>query len=135
MYDLISLSTRTDRVLPTGVCLLPPTKRCDKGNACYSCTHFATDATFLDAHRDQLAATEQLIEQRSAQHLARTGRLITPDNIWLAEQHATVAALQRLIARLGDPGVANVSIKGAGTTTSSKPVPLDLIPRPTGAGA
>lgn len=35
IYDMISLSERTDRVLPTGLCLLPPAKRCDKGNACY----------------------------------------------------------------------------------------------------
>lgn len=132
VYDLIALSTRTDRVLPTGVCLLPPTKRCDKGNACYSCTHFATDATFLEAHREQLAATQQLIEQRSDQHLARTGRPMTSDNIWLAEQHATVAALQQLITRLDDPAIVGTAVKGAGTTTHRGPVPVDITPRPAG---
>lgn len=38
-------SQRTDRVLPDGLRLLPPLKSCDKGNACLSCAHFATDAT------------------------------------------------------------------------------------------
>lgn len=125
VYDQIALSTRTDRVLPTGVCLLPPTKRCDKGNACYSCTHFATDSTFLDAHREQLDATRQLVERRAAQHLARTGRPMTSDNVWLVEQHATVDALQRLIARLEGRGEGG-AIKGAGTATSRGPVPVEL---------
>ena len=35
---------RTDRILPNGVCLLPPLKRCERGNACLTCDHFATDA-------------------------------------------------------------------------------------------
>ncbi len=48
VFDMTQLSSRTDRVLPNGVCLLPPLKICDKGNACLSCGHFATDATYLD---------------------------------------------------------------------------------------
>jgi hypothetical protein len=48
IYEMTQLAKRTDRVLPNGVCLLPPLKSCDKGNACLSCGHFATDATHLD---------------------------------------------------------------------------------------
>jgi hypothetical protein len=32
ILDMTQLSARTDRVLPNGVCLLPPLKSCDKGN-------------------------------------------------------------------------------------------------------
>lgn len=53
---------------------------------------------------------------------------MTNDNIWLAEQHATMNALQRLIARLEDGG-QDGAVKGAGTTTSRGPVPLELTPR------
>jgi hypothetical protein len=35
---MTQLSQRTDRVLPNGVCLLPPLKSCDKGNACFRAT-------------------------------------------------------------------------------------------------
>ena len=31
VYDMTQLSQRTDRVLPNGVCLLPPLKTCDRG--------------------------------------------------------------------------------------------------------
>lgn len=33
IYEMTQLAARTDRVLPNGVCLLPPLKQCDKGNA------------------------------------------------------------------------------------------------------
>ena len=44
VYELVQLDRHTDRILPNGVCLLPPPKRCDRGNACLTCDHFATDA-------------------------------------------------------------------------------------------
>jgi len=36
VYELVQLDRHTDRILPNGVCLLPPPKRCDRGNACFS---------------------------------------------------------------------------------------------------
>lgn len=33
-YEVTALSGRTDRILPNGMCLLPPVATCDKGNAC-----------------------------------------------------------------------------------------------------
>src|SRR6266702_2085243 len=36
VYELVQLHQHTDRILPNGVCLLPPPKRCDRGNACFS---------------------------------------------------------------------------------------------------
>src|SRR5690625_233135 len=61
IYDMTQLSQRTDRVLPNGVCLLPPLKTCDKGNACLSCGHFATDTTHLDELIDKRAKNMALI--------------------------------------------------------------------------
>ena len=83
MLDLLQLDRRTDRVLPNGYCLLPPVRSCDKGNACHGCDHFATDRSHLPEIRRQLAATEQLIEQRKDQHLARYGEPMSePTSGW-----------------------------------------------------
>ncbi|MBC2902198.1 tyrosine-type recombinase/integrase [Streptomyces cupreus] len=45
LYDMLELDKRTDRILPNGLCLLPPRQACTKGNACLTCDKFATDAT------------------------------------------------------------------------------------------
>lgn len=120
IYEMTQLSARTDRVLPNGVCLLPPLKSCDKGNACLSCGHFATDATHLDELRRQLTATETLITQRRDQYRQRSGRELGEDNIWIIERHREIASLHAIIDRLTtaeDTG----SIAGAGT---AKRLPL-----------
>jgi hypothetical protein len=44
IYEMVQLSRHTDRIPPNGMCLLPPLKRCERGNACLTCDHFATDA-------------------------------------------------------------------------------------------
>ena len=44
---MVQLSRHTDRILPNGVCLLPPLKHCERGNACLTCDQFATDARHL----------------------------------------------------------------------------------------
>ena len=43
LYELLELDKRADRVLPNGLCLLPPRQSCDRGNACLTCDKFATD--------------------------------------------------------------------------------------------
>ena len=63
---MVQLSRHTDRILPNGVCLLPPLKRCERGNACLTCDHFATDARHLPELNVQLSETEALIERRRA---------------------------------------------------------------------
>ena len=111
---MTQLAQRTDRVLPNGVCLLPPLKSCDKGNACLSCGHFATDATHLAELRSQLAAAEALIKQRQNQYRQRSGRELGEDNIWIIERRREIVSLQAIIARLSavtDPA----SVAGAGT--------------------
>jgi integrase len=125
ILDMTQLSQRTDRVLPNGVCLLPPLKSCDKGNACLSCGHFATDATHIGELRDQHTKTTALIELRRDQYRQRTGRELTDDNVWIRERlrelHSLAAILERLAS---DKDTPNEAIAGAGT---AKRLPLQVI--------
>ena len=121
IYEMTQLAQRTDRVLPNGVCLLPPLKSCDKGNACLSCGHFATDATHLAELRHQLAATEALVTQRRDQYRQRSGRELTDDNIWIIERRREIASLHAIIERLQTATPADNSVAGAGT---AKRLPL-----------
>jgi hypothetical protein len=102
------------------MCLLPPLKSCDKGNACLSCGHFATDATHLAELRSQLTATEALIEQRQDQYRQRSGRDLGEDNIWVIERRREIVSLQAIISRL-TPTSDPAAVAGAGT---GKRVPL-----------
>lgn len=118
ILDMTQLSARTDRVLPNGVCLLPPLKSCDKGNACLSCGHFATDITHTDELNDQYARTTALIELRRSQHLQRTGRELTDDNVWIAARRRELHSLQAILDRLAaDDAVHQEAIAGAGTAS------------------
>ncbi|MFT9730901.1 tyrosine-type recombinase/integrase [Mycobacteroides abscessus] len=116
IYDMTQLAQRTDRVLPNGVCLLPPLKSCDKGNACLSCGHFATDATHLAELTDQRSKTLSLIEVRRQQFRERTGRDLTDDNVWVGQRRHEIASLNAIIERLNnDPAAGgDNSIGGAG---------------------
>lgn len=113
IYEMTQLAARTDRVLPNGVCLLPPLKQCDKGNACLGCGHFATDTTHLDELRAQLAATEALIATRRDQYRQRAGRELGDDNIWIIERHREIDSLHAIIDRLA--ATADNSVAGPGT--------------------
>jgi len=131
VYELVQLDRRTDRVLPNGVCLLPPTKRCDKGNACARCEHFATDRSHLPEHHQQLAATLELIEQRKSQHLHRTGTPMTADNVWLDARLAETSSLQLIITSLENETTKDGSaLRGAGAPAraipgSPQPISID----------
>ena len=113
IYEMVQLSRHTDRILPNGVCLLPPIKRCERGNACLTCDHFATDARHLPELEVQLAETDALIERRRTQHLARTGREMSDDNVWLEQRLAEGRSLVSIIAALksAEEGQA---VRGAG---------------------
>lgn len=125
ILDMTQLSQRTDRVLPNGVCLLPPLKSCDKGNACLSCGHFATDATHADELRDQHAKTTALIEIRRDQYRARTGRELTDDNIWIRERLREFNSLEAILERLATDDTAHhEAIARAGT---ARRLPLHVI--------
>jgi integrase len=130
VYELVQLDRHTDRILPNGVCLLPPPKRCDRGNACLTCDHFATDARHLGELRAQLAATAELIQARQAQHRQRTGTEMGPDHIWLTERARELASLQAIIAAL-EAGRRPGAVRGAGVPARpSQPVPITIGTKP-----
>jgi hypothetical protein len=124
-HDSLHLLDRADRFLPNGWCLLPPLQTCDKGNACLTCSVFATDQTHLDALTRQLAETEQLIERTVTAFEKRHGQPMPGDNVWLAQRHAERDALTRLLAALRQaPGRA---VEGAGCGPApAGPVPLAI---------
>ncbi|MGO9081227.1 MAG: tyrosine-type recombinase/integrase [Streptosporangiaceae bacterium] len=138
MLDLMQLGRRTDRVLPNGYCLLPPARSCDKGNACHGCGHFATDRTHLPEIRRQLAATEQLIEHREAQHLARYGEPMSERNVWLEQRLAEVRSMRLEIAALeAQPGSDTSAVRGAGVCGrpgyQAALVPVTITRKPAGS--
>jgi ferredoxin len=75
-HDALHLLDRADRFLPNGYCLLPPLQKCEKGNACLTCSVFVTDDSHLAALRRQLAQTTALIERTTAQFLGERPRLL-----------------------------------------------------------
>jgi integrase len=52
------------QTLPNGLCALPKKLGdCPHANACLTCTHFRTDYTFLDVHKEQLARTNKIVAE------------------------------------------------------------------------
>lgn len=137
MLDLIQLDQRTDRILPNGYCLLPPTRSCDKGNACHGCDHFATDRSYLPEIRRQLTETEHLIEHHKSQHMARYGEPMSDNNIWLEQRLSEVRSMGLEIAALNaQPAGATSAVRGAGVCGrpgyQPGPVPVTITSKPPG---
>jgi integrase len=126
IYEMVQLSRHTDRILPNGVCLLPPLKRCERGNACLTCDHFATDARHLPELKVQLSETEALIERRRAQHLKRTGQEMTDGNVWLEQRLAEGRSLVSIVAALQavEEGQA---VRGAGVAGRAGQPPSETV--------
>lgn len=130
LIDLQQLDRRADRALPNGLCLLPPTKTCDNGNACLPCGSFATDVTYLDEHAKQRDRIAALIQVRQEQFEKRHGTAMPDTNPWLAERLRELASLGAIIARLEqDDARTGTNVKGAGA--SGKTTPLTLTTDPT----
>jgi len=137
LLDLMGLERRADRVLPNGYCLLPPTKTCEKGNACHTCDHFATDRSYLPEIVRQLEETERLVTNRKAQHLARHGEEMSEANVWLAQRRTEIAAMQLEITALEalDESGNDSVLRGPGVlarpgySAKSSAVPVQLAPR------
>ena len=106
LFALIELGKRTDRVLPNGLCMLPPRQACNRGNACLTCDKFTTDASYLPEHEQQLEKLSELIAQRQAAFRARTGEEMTGSNVWLEQRLTEQRALKKIITVLGDPQLA-----------------------------
>jgi hypothetical protein len=135
MLDHLQLGRRTDRILPNGYCLLPPVRSCDNGNACHGCDHFATDRSHLPEIRRQLAATEQLIEHRQAQHTARYGEPMSDANIWMEQRHAEIRSMRLEITALEAAGDDTAVVRGPGVCgrdgyQDAGPVNVTITPGP-----
>lgn len=105
---------------------LPPTKTCDKGNACLPCGSFATDITHLGEHKAQRERTAAFIRVRQEQFANRNGTLMPDTNVWLQGRLRELASLDAIIQRLEGRGLGQTgAVKGAGT--SGKTVPLTLM--------
>jgi len=128
LYDMMQLMADADRILPNGVCLLPPKMACDRGNACLTCPKFATDRAYYDAHVAQLQAIDELIEQRRGEFLAKHGAPMSEDNIWLAGRRQEQAALRTIMATLDAQAADDArAIRGAGVgAKGEQPITLDL---------
>lgn len=113
MYDLAQIDRRANRILPNGTCLLPPSRGCDKGNACLSCGHFATDATYLDEHVEQRAKVAAHIEVIQRQFKERRGMDMPDDHVLLQGRRAELSSLDAIIAKLEQQG-ERAAVKGAG---------------------
>lgn len=113
LYDMLELDRRADRILPNGVCLLPPRQVCTKGNACLTCTEFVTDGGFRPELEDQLARTEALIEQRQSAFEARHGQRMEDGNVWLAGRLKEVVALRQIVTTI-DHVAPSSAVRGAG---------------------
>ena len=118
LFQVLELDKRTDRVLPNGLCMLPPRQACHRGNACLTCDKFATDASYLAEHEQQLQRLDRLIEQRKAMFHAKTGQKMCDDNVWLEQRLTERRALQKIIAALHRPALGGdrAGVQGAGTT-------------------
>ncbi len=126
VYELVQLGRHTDRILPNGVCLLPPLKACDRGNACLTCDFWATDARHMAELEIQLEQTELLIARRQAQHLQRTGAQMSEGNVWLDQRLAECRSLRATIAALKSAGESGHAVRGAGVPgRTDQPVTLD----------
>jgi hypothetical protein len=118
LYNALELDKRTDRVLPNGLCMLPPRQACQRGNACLTCDKFATDHSYLAEHREQLAKLNGLIEQRKQAFEAKTGREMSDENVWLSQRLTEQRALVKIIDVLEDPALdtADRAVRGAGVS-------------------
>ncbi len=119
LFALIELGKRTDRVLPNGLCMLPPRQACNRGNACLTCDKFATDASYLTEHETQLRKLSDLITQRQEAFRARTGEEMSASNVWLEQRRSEQRALQKIMAALSQPELSSSpsqAVRGAGTS-------------------
>jgi len=120
LYEITALSGRTDRILPNGLCLLPPVSVCEKGNACLTCGHFATDTRHLPDLHEQRRATLELIEIRQGAFAQRHGAPMPDNHVWLQQRHRELDSLDAITTALNSAD----TVTGAGTparTTTEEP--------------
>ena len=94
-------------------------KTCDRGNACLTCGHFATDSSHLGEHQDQQRRTLRLIEVRQDAFTRRHGQPMPEENIWLRERRRELDSLHAIIDAL--TAAPDQSALGAGATRRHLP--------------
>ncbi len=84
------------QALPNGLCGLPVVQgACPYGaNKCLSCTHFKTDARYVDKHKDHLERTNKIVEWAQENSASRRSQEILKENLPVKEN------LERIIASL-----------------------------------
>ena len=100
LYEASQLYRRADRILPNGLCLLPPKQFCNKGNACLTCSHFVTDASHRAALVDQVTRTQELIILRQEAFSKRYGQAMGPEHVWLRGRITEIEATQKVLAAI-----------------------------------
>jgi hypothetical protein len=108
-------------VLPNGYCMLPPRQVCERGNACLTCDKFATDASFLGEHEQQLGRLVELVEHRQQAFIDRTGQAMSVEHVWLAQRNREQRALHGIITRLHSPELSGNAVRGAGASARTDP--------------
>jgi hypothetical protein len=96
--------------------MLPPRQVCERGNACLTCDKFATDASFLDEHEQQLGRLVDLVERRQQAFIDRTGQAMSTEHVWLQQRNREQHALHAIIERLKRPELSGNAVRGAGAS-------------------
>jgi hypothetical protein len=99
--------------------------------------HFATDRSHLPEIRRQLTETEQLVEHRQAQHLARYGEPMTSSNIWLEQRITEIRSMKLEITALEALADDTAVVRGPGVCgrpgyqgNEPAPVPVTITSKP-----
>ena len=85
----------------------------EKGNACLTCGHFATDTRHLHDLAEQRRATLELIEIRQGTFTQRHGTPMSDNHVWLQQRHRELASLDAITTALEHAD--NGTVTGAGT--------------------
>lgn len=78
------------------------------------CGEFVTDSRHRLEHAQQIEATVQLIVTRQATFRKRYGTDMPDDNVWLAERHAELDALHKIIAVI-DGSADDIGVRACGS--------------------
>lgn len=94
--------SRAKQALPDGYCGRPLVQACPHPNACKTCDHFLTDASFLPVHRAQLTEIDKMILQAEDKGWERMAEVNKQDKLSLV---AMIEGLEKLEVE-GEPSGA-----------------------------
>lgn len=90
---------RAKQALPNGYCGRPLVQGCPHPNACLTCDHFLTDASFLPVHHEQLTRTDDMIAKAEENGWERMLENSHRDRLSLV---AIIEGLENLEDQVGD---------------------------------